>query len=493
MQEEIPILTVSQLTYAIKSQLEPTFRNLYIRGEVSNFRKQSSGHLYFSLIEGGCQLSAVIFRTSALQLQSPLKDGDTILAEGELNVYPPKGSYQIIVRKVSHIGLGAALLRLQELKRTLQARGWFAQERKRPLPKEIRTIGIVTSPTGAVLQDIINVLSRRLGTFHLIVNPVKVQGEGAAQEIAKAIYEFNKYKIADVIIVCRGGGSAEDLSAFNEEIVAKACFESNIPLISAVGHETDLSITDLVADIRAPTPSAAAEIVSKERSEIQQRLGMLFTAITRLVHTSLRNSMSKISLFQKRLNLQIPQAKIEELLLRLDDIEQSIQQAFQQQYMFRKQLLARTQIAVSQQAPLSKLAHQKGELQKIISSLSKVWQHMHFQRSEALKQTSSLLIPLIQKLLLIRKKEISEERWLSPLKALISQQLANLKNRLKDIQSHFHALHPQRTLERGYAIIFRKNSTTVVRSVQTISKNDELSIMVSDGKFEAKVCEVKNT
>lgn len=490
MHAEIPVLTVSQLTYAIKSQLEPTFHHILVRGEVSNFRKQSSGHLYFSLVEGGCQLSAVLFRSAATHLESPLKDGDTILAEGELNVYPPKGNYQIVIRKVSQLGLGAALLRLQELKRTLQRRGWFAQERKRPLPKEIRTIGVVTSPTGAVLRDIINVLSRRLGAFHLLVNPVRVQGEGAAQEIAKAINELSTHTLCDVIIICRGGGSAEDLSPFNEEIVAKACFDSSLPVISAVGHETDLSIADLVADIRAPTPSAAAELVSKERSELRERLSLLSEAAARHILATLKSHASHLSSCNKQLALQTPQAKIEESFLRLDDLEQSLRHAMRQQCSFRRQLLHQAQRTVSQQAPLSKLAHQRHELRRISDTLLITWKQVCKQCSTCVSQKKDLLGTSMQQILSSCRRDFTSRKWLSSFHSILKQRFDTLKRRIHDMQGHFHALHPQRTLERGYAIVFRKNSQAIVRSVQSLSPEEELTVRVADGTFSAKVCEV---
>ena len=191
-----------------------------------------------------------------------------MIVKGALSVYPPHGKYQMLVRSLSYMGMGELLLKLEALKKKLQALGWFDKEHKKPLPKFPRTIGVVTSPTGAVIKDIIQVLSRRASGFQLILNPVRVQGAEAPFEIAQAIAEFNRHQLADVLIVGRGGGSLEDLWAFNEEVVAKAIFESTIPIVSAVGHESDVTLADFVADVRAPTPSAAAEIVSAERPTI---------------------------------------------------------------------------------------------------------------------------------------------------------------------------------------------------------------------------------
>jgi exodeoxyribonuclease VII large subunit len=274
------ILSVSALTSAIKNQLESRFPALQVKGEISNLKEQASGHIYFTLKDAEAQIRAVIFRSNARELARPLRNGDQVIVKGELAVYPPQGYYQVVVRKLSYAGVGELLVQLHALKDKLQALGWFSKERKKPLPKFPRTIGVVTSPTGSVIQDILNILGRRFAGFHLILNPVKVQGEGAAEEIARAIDAFNRYQLADVLIVGRGGGSLEDLWAFNEEKVAAAIFASKIPVISAVGHETDFTIADFVADVRAPTPSAAAEIATQEMA---QQLQFLTQSKNRLI------------------------------------------------------------------------------------------------------------------------------------------------------------------------------------------------------------------
>ena len=238
------ILSVTELTSAIKAVIEPSFQGIAVKGEISNFKLQSSGHLYFTLKDAGSQISAVLFKGNAACLNKMPKEGDQVVAKGEISLYAPRGQYQIIVRELQFLGLGDLLLKLQQLKEQLQMRGWFDPAHKKKLPKLPKRIGVVTSPTGAVIQDILQVLTRRFAGFHVILNPVKVQGEGAAQEIAQAISDFNRLKLADVLIVGRGGGSIEDLWAFNEEVVAKAIFESDIPIISAVGHETDFTIAD---------------------------------------------------------------------------------------------------------------------------------------------------------------------------------------------------------------------------------------------------------
>jgi exodeoxyribonuclease VII large subunit len=312
------ILTVSELTAAIKTVLEPTFRGISVKGEISNFKLQSSGHLYFSLKDAGAQVSAVLFRGSAARLSRMPKDGDQVVATGELSLYAPRGQYQIVIREVQFLGMGELLLKFHQLKTELSSRGWFDKEKKKPLPKFPKRIGVVTSPTGAVIKDILNVLKRRFPNFHLILNPVRVQGDKAPQEIARAIAEFNLLGLVDVMIVARGGGSIEDLFAFNEEIVAKAIFESKIPVISAVGHETDFTIADWVADVRAPTPSAAAEIVVAEQANLLQALSNSAQAGRQFVRHKFRNAKEKLFALKTHPIFRYPQSILSQPMQQLD-------------------------------------------------------------------------------------------------------------------------------------------------------------------------------
>ena len=225
--QQPPLLTVTQLTNAIKFSLESSFSNIWLQGEISNCKLHSSGHLYFSLKDSNAQIGAVMYRGDAAFLKMTPKDGNQVMVRGEINVYPPSGKYQIIVKEMKLVGLGELLLKLEELKIKLHKMGWFRADRKKPLPKLPRRIGIVTSPTGAAIQDILNILNRRFSGVHLILNPVRVQGEGAALEIARAIHEFNQFNLVDVMIIGRGGGSIEDLWAFNEEVVAEAIYKES--------------------------------------------------------------------------------------------------------------------------------------------------------------------------------------------------------------------------------------------------------------------------
>ncbi|MFH1046430.1 MAG: exodeoxyribonuclease VII large subunit [Candidatus Omnitrophota bacterium] len=266
------IYTVTELTRKLKGLLEGAFADIWVAGEVSNFIKHSSGHMYFSLKDADSVLASVFFRNANKDLKFELKNGIEVLCFGRLSVYEKRGQYQLYVDIIEPKGLGALQLAFEQLKERLAKEGLFDESHKKALPFLPQRIGIVTSPTGAAIRDILQVLNRRFANLEVILNPVRVQGEGAALEIARAIDEFNEYAQVDVLIVGRGGGSLEDLWAFNEEAVARAIYRSRLPVISAVGHEADYTIADFVSDLRAPTPSAAAELVIVHKQELVQKI-----------------------------------------------------------------------------------------------------------------------------------------------------------------------------------------------------------------------------
>lgn len=271
---EPKIYTVSEINRQARQLLETRYSGVWIEGEISNLKYHSSGHIYLSLKDSASQISAAFFSRSNQNLKFQLKDGLKVVAFGRISLYEARGQYQFYIERVEPKGLGALQMAFLQLREKLQKEGLFDAARKRPIPKFPSTIGIVTSPTGAAIRDVLNVLNRRSRCTRILLNPVKVQGEGAAQEIAAAIEQMNQLPEGDVdvLIVGRGGGSLEDLWAFNEEVVARAIYHSRIPVISAVGHEIDWTISDWVADLRAPTPSAAAELVVQNTQEVLQGL-----------------------------------------------------------------------------------------------------------------------------------------------------------------------------------------------------------------------------
>ncbi|HET7618238.1 MAG TPA: exodeoxyribonuclease VII large subunit [Vicinamibacterales bacterium] len=297
------IFSVGELTAAIRGTLESAFGDVWVEGELSNCRAWNSGHFYFTLKEDGAQIKAVMFRSAVRYLRFTPEDGLRVIARGRLGVYEPKGEYQIVCEHLEPHGLGALQLAFEQLKKRLQAEGLFDAARKRPLPRLPRRIGVVTSLDGAALRDIIKVLRRRHPNAHLVIAPARVQGEGAAAEIARGLRQLGRVEGVDVIIVGRGGGSVEDLQAFNEERVARAIAACPVPVISAVGHEVDVTIADFVADVRAATPSAAAEVVVAAREEFCARIDRLTDRLRGAMRTGLQQRRGRVHVLASRRGL----------------------------------------------------------------------------------------------------------------------------------------------------------------------------------------------
>ena len=319
------VLTVSRLSALLREVIEDNFLDVLVEGEISNFSTAASGHCYFCLKDEGAQLRGVLFRAQARALRFRPENGMHVIVSGRLSVYPQRGEIQLIADKVEPRGVGALQVAFEQLKARLGAEGLFDSGRKRPLPPFPRTVGVVTSPRGAAIHDILHVVRRRHAGVHVLLRPVRVQGEGAAAEIAEAIGDLNRRGEADVLIVGRGGGSMEDLWAFNEEVVARAIFGSRIPVISAVGHETDVTIADFVADLRAPTPSAAAEMVVKSRLELEGHLDHLILRLGGQMRGRLRWLTERIDGLERR--LRSPRRMLNDWGRRHEEMEQRLSRA----------------------------------------------------------------------------------------------------------------------------------------------------------------------
>src|SRR5881296_3512995 len=292
------VLTVSELTRSIRGTLETKFGAVWVQGEISNYKLYPSGHQYFTLKDQRAQIACVIWRDTMAPVRQPLADGAQVQVYGTITVFEARGQYQLNVQILQPRGIGVLQAKFEALKRKLEAEGLFAPERKRPLPKFPRRIGIVTSRTGAAIRDMLNVLRRRAPWLQIVINPVRVQGTGAAQEIAVAIRELalpnEAFAPLDLIVVTRGGGSIEDLWEFNEEIVARAIFNSAVPIVSAVGHEIDFTTCDFVADLRAPTPSAAAELIVPDVIDLQRRIDGCAHALARQLLNRVRDAQQRL-------------------------------------------------------------------------------------------------------------------------------------------------------------------------------------------------------
>ena len=314
------MFTVSELTARIKRQVEDAFPAIWVEGEISNLREPSSGHAYFTLKDDLAQLRCVLFRGRGRRVRFALEDGLQVLVFGGLDVYAARGEYQLVVELMEPKGLGALQLAFDQLKRKLEAEGLFDPGRKRPLPHFPRTIGIVTSPTGAALRDMLHIIGRRFGGLRVLVAPVRVQGEGAAGEIVGALRNLDEVAGLDVVIVGRGGGSSEDLWAFNDERVARAIAASKVPVISAVGHETDFTMADFVADLRAPTPSGAAELVVREKLAVISALAELYDRLKQAMRSQVQQSRERTVFLARRRVLTDPARALRDRHRRVDEL-----------------------------------------------------------------------------------------------------------------------------------------------------------------------------
>lgn len=433
------VLTISRLTALLREVIEDNFEQVWVEGEVSNFSSPSSGHLYFTLKDSSAQLRCVMFKSGAKNLKFTPGDGMALIARGRLSLYDQRGEYQLIVEYLEPAGIGALQLAYIQLKERLAKEGLFADSHKQALPPFPRTLGVVTSPTGAAIHDILNIIKRRFSSLEVLIFPVRVQGEGAAIEIAEAIDELNRLSLVDVMIVGRGGGSLEDLWAFNEEVVARAVYRSRIPVISAVGHETDWTICDFASDLRAPTPSAAAELVIRSTTELRATLEQLWH---RLV-LGIEHYLKQLRTEHNSLNRAItdPSTMVGHFAQRVDDLSSRYEQA-----------IYRT------------IERNTAELQHYESIMTGHSPDKSIQRG---RQT---LINLSDKL-----------------DHLLTQHLEAAHSHFDVCTARLDVLSPLRTLARGYAIA-SKNDGTVVTDAASLVSGDSLTITLHKGKVLCTVC-----
>lgn len=387
------VLTVAALTRRIKSILESGIGLVWVKGEISNYRRQASGHHYFTIKDDTAQLSCVLFAGDARQLRnSKLSDGMAVRLSGELTVYERRGNYQLVVRLVQLEGEGALQARFEALKRMLDAEGLFAQERKRGLPRFPRRVGVVTSPTGAALRDFLQILWRRNPQIEVILSPARVQGTGAARELAAALANLAslpEVERPDVVVLTRGGGSIEDLWEFNEEVLARAIASSPLPVISAVGHEIDFTIADFVADKRAPTPSAAAELLSAEASAIREQLAQISRQMNRLCLQEIR--ACRLQLDRALISFRKPERYLNEFVFDLDRVSQLLKERTLTHVERMTAKIDRARATLRQHHPARHLRQTVQELTKLARRQTAAIQRTLRQKSEALRAQAKIL------------------------------------------------------------------------------------------------------
>lgn len=436
------ILSVTLLNEQVRDLLEGSFPNLWVEGEISNLSQPSSGHLYFTLKDAGAQIRAAMFRGNNRLLRFAPRNGQQVLVKARLSLYAPRGDYQLIVEQMEEAGLGALRRAFDALRLRLQQEGLFDSERKRPLPPRPRHLAVITSPTGAAIRDILSVLGRRFPGLPVTVLPVPVQGAEAAPAIVRALALANAQPDVDVILLARGGGSLEDLWAFNEEIVARAIAASRLPVVTGVGHETDFTIADFAADVRAPTPSAAAELLSPDGEELQRA----FSAFEALLARALRNRLAREGqvLAHLRARLRHPGQRLRDLAQRLDELEARLARASSQGLRAR-------------QAQVTALAARlRGQ------------------------QPGARLPALRQQLLQLDAR----------LQQALRGQLQARATRLAHLADRAQLASPLAIVARGYAILARDDGM-VVRSVRDVAPGMALRARIGDGEIEASVTAVR--
>jgi len=429
------ILSVSDVNKAVRSTLENGFKLLWMKGEISNFKAHTSGHFYFSLKDSKAQISAVMFKGFNQAMKFKPRDGMEVIVRGKITVYEPRGNYQIFCELMEPVGAGALQMAFEQLKKKLEAEGLFKPERKRPLPLLPKHVAVVTSPTGAAIRDILNILNRRFKGLRVTVVPTVVQGEAAAPNIVKALELAQRLADVDVVICGRGGGSVEDMWCFNDERVARALAACRVPVISAVGHEIDFTIADFVADLRAPTPSAAAELVSRNAAELCETIGLQQKRMYRVwMH---REQVLKQKVFQLSKRLVDPKRRLQDLSLRCDELSQRLENA-SKRYLERK--------AQAIQLLLTRLPSPREVVLRLGQEVSMLRTQMeaHMLRRHELKRA----------------------------------QLGRLASMLD-------SLSPLKVVERGYSITRKEGH--LVKSAAQLKSGDAVELQFAKGKAEARI------
>ncbi|MGO4787765.1 exodeoxyribonuclease VII large subunit [Paenibacillus sp. 2KB_20] len=441
------VLSVKDLNRYIRMKMEGDSRlsDVWIRGEISNFTHHSSGHMYFTLKDEGSRIRAIMFATHNQRLPFIPKEGSRVIARGNVSVYERDGQYQFYAVQMQPDGIGSLYLAYEQLKSKLEEEGLFAAERKRPLPRYPKTIGVITSPTGAAVRDIMITIRRRYPQARAILYPVLVQGKGAAPSIVKAIRTMNDMAEADVLIVGRGGGSLEELWAFNEENVARAIYQSNIPVISAVGHETDFTIADFVADLRAATPTAAAELAVPSSAELRGQLVQRQRQLNQGLQQRLKRSRDRLVSLQRSPVLVHPRRYMLQHAERLDMLSQRLQ----------------------------------GNLKSQLSLVR--------QRQKSLHQGLIRYNPRTQAEFAARRKDQVSRQLMNAMQSIMKSKMSQLQTEMR----HLDALSPLKIMSRGYSLVYDEQEQKLVKSIEDVQLGDLVNVRVSDGQLQCQVWGMK--
>jgi exodeoxyribonuclease VII large subunit len=436
------VYTVSELNHEVRAMLEANYPPIWIEGEISNLSRPVSGHLYFSLKDRRCQIRCAMFRLYNRGLEFPVANGQQVLMRARVSLYPERGDFQLIAEYMEEAGAGALRRAFEALKQKLSAEGLFDNARKQPLPMVPTRLGIISSPTGAAIRDIVTVLKRRFPGLPVLIYPVPVQGTGAADEIARMLRVASVHGACDLLILARGGGSLEDLAAFNEEVVARAVAASQIPVVTGIGHEIDFTIADLVADRRAPTPSAAAELVTPDRAQLQQHLTKLRQRLALRTRARLQAERQRLAWMQRR--LVHPRRQLRDRIQRNDEL-----------YLRLRRRLSTT------------LMVRGGHLATLVARLDRV------NPSVSLRAHRAQRDQLRQRLFIATGQNLERRRL-----------------RLSALRRQLEALNPERTLQRGYAIVTHLPSGAILREATAVVEGDRIRAKLAQGELLGTVDEV---
>lgn len=436
---EKKIYTVSRLNQEVLLQLEKSFGTLWLQGELSNFSRPGSGHFYFTLKDSRSQIRCAMFKGRNRYVDFNPQNGDAVLVRGKLSLYAPRGDFQLIVEHMEPEGAGKLQAAFEATKRALADKGWFDQSEKQPLPRLPQTIGIVSSPTGAALRDVLQVLRRRYRQARVIIYPTLTQGKDAAPNIVRALAQANSRNEADVLLLVRGGGSLEDLWAFNELSVAAAIRESQLPIVAGIGHEVDLTISDLVSDLRAPTPSAAAELATPDTSTLAERVGQAHKHLLRTQQARLAELNQRLSQHTARLHLQHPERRIQQKSQQLDDLERRLARAWDARKNRSANALQHARNRLNLHSPDRQLARHTARLQALDARLQ----------------------------------------------VALNTRYTQAKSRFDVLARALHNISPLAVLDRGYAIV--KKNDRLVTNAGTLSVGDEINTRLANGEIKAIV------
>lgn len=483
------IFTVTQLNYSVRHLLEMELGQVWLTGEISNFSQPVSGHWYLSLKDENAQVRCAMFKMKNLRVNFRPQNGMQVLVRASVSLYEPRGDYQLIIESMQMAGDGLLQQQFEALKMKLAVQGFFAQEHKKPIPKFVKQVGIITSPSGAALQDILHILNRRDPSLQIVIYPTLVQGKEATQDIIDTIKLANQRKECDVLIVGRGGGSLEDLWCFNEEAVAYAIYQSELPIISAVGHETDVTIADFVADLRAPTPSAAAELVSRDQQEMVRQLQHHLNTVNLAFDRLWVEKLSRFQHLNLRLNAQSPAKQLELLHFKLTQIFDRLQGRLEQSLKLKEQKIAQLFLRVQAKHPSRQL-----EMKKL---------HLTQQETRLCKQIEQLFNAKRQQFYFAKQRldnsalPYNISRQNQNLQQLSHRLTYSIEKQFTKQQQGFHALctkldglSPLKILGRGYSITQNDQQHVIINTKQ-IAKGDRITTQLADGQILSEVIAVK--